>query len=221
MRWQASDGLLPDQSVPAWNLFDDAVPEDPTLGATTLTLSTDVDSENVYYLMSGSELDVGDPIIVESRFRVLASTASSSSKAAVTIGITVSPLFGNGLHVGVDEIFVLLANNLKGPSAVVDTDGQFHTYRIEANLAGQFDVYYDDVLTLSGASFSDINANGSSPRVLWGLASSFSTGTAEFEYLEHNANIATLPSLAGPGLALLGAALAALGYWAPRRTARS
>ncbi len=39
--WDGSGGLLPDQSSPAWTLFDDATPEDPVLSGGILTLSTD------------------------------------------------------------------------------------------------------------------------------------------------------------------------------------
>jgi hypothetical protein len=108
---------------------------------------------------------------------------------------------------------------VKGASAFVDTNGQFHTYRIEADFAGNFDVYYDGVLTLEGASFSSASANGTVPRVIWGLLSSSSTGTAEFEYIEHNAGVPAVPALGGLGAALVVVALAALS-WSRRHDAR-
>jgi hypothetical protein len=207
--WDGSGGLLPDQSTPVWILFDDATPEDPVLSAGVLSLSTDVESENVYYTQSGAEISINDPVVVEFRARVTASSASVPSKAAVSVALTVSSDFGNSLQIGVDEIFVLIGNNMKGPSAVVDTNGAFHTYRIEADLAGNFDVYYDDVLTLSGDSFTSAATNGPTPRVLWGLVSSFSTGTAEFESFAHNAGPPAVPALGTPGLAIFVAAVLA------------
>jgi hypothetical protein len=51
------------------------------------------------------------------------------------------------------------------------------------------------------------------------LGSSFSTGTAEFEFIEHNGGVPPpVPSLGGMGLVLLAGGLAAIGYWSHRRS---
>jgi hypothetical protein len=74
-------------------------------------------------------------------------------------------------------------------SVFVDTDDAFHTYRLEIDAAGDISVFYDGVLTLSGSSFTSASANGSAPRVGSGMSSSFSHGTAEWAFVEHDAGV--------------------------------
>ena len=166
VRWEASSGLLPDQENPAWILTDTASPEDPVLGPTALTLATDPDNELMTYRQIEPAISIPDNLVIEARLRVLSSSHSSASKRAADIIFTQSPEFGNGLFIGVDEIFLLVANAMKDVSAFVDTDDAFHTYRLEVDGVGNISVFYDNVLTLSGSSWSG-PANGQTPRVAW------------------------------------------------------
>ncbi len=122
-----------------------------------------------------------------------------------------------------DEIFLLVANNVKDVSAFVDTDDAFHTYRIEVDGAGNISVFYDNALTLSGSSFVSTPANGPTPRVAWGMSSGFAHGTAEWEFVEPNAGPPVglpLPSLNGWAIALVVAGLAAVFSTTLRRRGR-
>ena len=223
-RWEASSGLLPDEICQPFGLEDTATPEEPVLGATFLTISTDVDAEHMGYFHSGADVSFTDPLVIEARLRVLSGSGVVTFRAPVEILFTLSPEFGNALYLDVDEIFVLSDNNTKGDSAVVDTDGAFHTYRIEVVVGGlndgDFEVYYDGVLTLTGTSFLSLPANGLEPRVSWGARTSFFHGTSEWEYLEHNAAVVDcliIPTLSQWGVVGFGLLLLATMFVATRR----
>ena len=224
-RWEASSGLLPDEICQPFGLEDTATPEEPVLGATFLTISTDVDAEHMGYFHSGADVSFTDPLVIEARLRVLSGSGVVTFRAPVEILFTLSPEFGNALYLDVDEIYVLSDNTTKGDSAVVDTDGAFHTYRIEVVVGGlndgDFEVYYDGVLTLTGTSFLSLPANGLEPRVSWGARTSFFHGTSEWEYLEHNAAVVDcpeVPALGTTGLIATSLLLCAIGV---RRVARA
>ena len=203
--WEATSGLFPDQIDLPYDLFDTAAPEDPVLSPTHLTLSTSIDSEIMGYEQLEPQVSIPDPLVIEARLRVLSGSGAIPATAPVDVIFTLTPEFGNGLRIHVDEIFLLLDNNVKGPSAVVDTNDAFHTYRMEVDGAGNISVYYDNVLTLTGSAFTSAPANGPTPRVAWGLASAFAHGTTEWEFVEHNAGppIETVPALGEPGLVLV------------------
>ena len=69
------------------------------------------------------------------------SSGAAPSSIRAHIFFTQSSELGNGLFIGVDEIFLLVANNVKDVSAFVDTDDAFHTYRIEVDGAGNISVF--------------------------------------------------------------------------------
>ena len=121
-RWEAGSGLLPDEICQPFGLEDTATPEEPVLGATFLTISTDVDAEHMGYFHSGADVSFTDPLVIEARLRVLSGSGVVTFRAPVEILFTLSPEFGNALYLDVDEIFVLSDNNTKGDSAVVELD---------------------------------------------------------------------------------------------------
>jgi hypothetical protein len=80
----------------------------------------------------------------------------------------------------------------------VDTDGDFHTYRVEVDglAAGSVvQVYYDGILTLTGALLADVLVAGNSPRVAWGDGTGGASGVSEWRYVWHNA--AAVPAVWG------------------------
>ncbi len=66
------------------------------------------------------------------------------------------PDSGNVLYIGKDSIFIWSDYEVIGDLAEVDTDDDFHNYRVEVDNAGNINVFYDDILTLTGQT---INSN--------------------------------------------------------------
>ena len=188
--WDASSGVFPDQVTPAcaaWTLFDNANPEDPVLGSGLLTINTSSDTENMFYIQTEPAVDTSGSFFIESRLKYISGSATDPSKTSTNILFTTAPNIGNGLFIGSDEVYFLTGNNLKGPTASVDTDDDFHTYRIDVGSSGAFTLSYDGNNILSGTTFTSIPSNGSQERILWGEASSFATGESEWSFVRHNA----------------------------------
>jgi hypothetical protein len=185
--WQASSGLFPDQGTRPWTLTDTAEPEEPLLSAGVLTLATDTDAEIIFYGQTAEHVSIPSDLVIETTLQVVSGSTSSNARGSVIVAFTLAPGFGNSLHIGVDDIFLLDDNNLRGDSAVVETDDGFHTYRIEVDSSGEVVVFYDGVMTLSSSSFVSLPANGLDPRVIWGLASTVSRGEVDWLSIEHNA----------------------------------
>jgi hypothetical protein len=95
------------------------------------------------------------------------------------------------LWIGRNEIFLNDGSRqIKGPSASVDTDDAFHTYRIEVegvNADDAVKVFYDGGLTLTGALF--VADEDEHPLIGWGDVDYFSTsGISEWQSFRHNAS---------------------------------
>ena len=185
--WQASSGLLPSQGTRPWILTDTAEPEEPILDAGVLTLPTDANAEILYYGQTAEHVSIPSELVIETTVQLVSGSSASNDKGSAIVAFTLAPEFGSSFHIGVDDIFLLDDNNLRGDSAAVETDDGFHTYRIEVDSLGEVAVFYDGVLTLNGSSFASSPANGPVPRVIWGMASTDSQGVANWLSFEHNA----------------------------------
>ena len=107
--WTAASGLFPNQLFPAYTLIDTAAPQDPVLSS-VLTLSTNTDSENMYYSMSGSDIAMPSNLVIEFTARYVSGSSSAATRAPITIGFTTQPNVGCGLHIGLDTIFLRSPN---------------------------------------------------------------------------------------------------------------
>ena len=186
--YEASSGVFPDEVCPPWTLVNTASPEDPSLSGGKLIISTSTNVENMFYIQSAPDIAAPDPLIIEARVRFVSGSASTPVRAPILIGFTTSPSEGNALFIGAGEIFLLVDDLVKGASANVDTNDDFHTYRIEVSGTGSVEVFYDGVSTLIGSTFTSATANGNVERVFWGEASSLALGTSEWEFVRHNAS---------------------------------
>lgn len=188
--YDAGTGTFPE--VPCWKSLDSANPEQPMLQSGALVLGTSDPAENMTYLWQ-APLSFPSTFIFEARMRFVSGASSTSVRAPAVLGITTSPLVGNALFIAQDEIFALASNTVKGASAAVDTDGAFHTYRIEVTgtVAGSsFAVFYDAETTprIQSALFADPDFNGQVPRLYFGEGSVLAFGTAEWQEVSHNAS---------------------------------
>lgn len=186
--WQASSGLVPNESCPAWTLDDSASPEEPSLAGGLLILSTDQTAENMWYVQTGFDISIPDPLVIEATGRFVSGFSSSVARAPMQVLFTISPGVGNVLFIGPDLIFLNVDDSTRGQSAAVDTDDAMHTYRIEVTSVGSITVYYDEALTLTGSTFFNSSFNDTVPRVAWGDGSSFTYGLSEWTRVRHNAH---------------------------------
>lgn len=189
-QWNASSGLFPDQATPAMTLFDGSSPENPQLGGGVLTIQNDAHSEYLYYEMAGSQLNVPSALTITAEVRFVSGTTSFPARTGAFIGFTTAPGVGGVLFIGIDDIFLGAANATRGPAASVDTDGAFHTYRIETSgtTAGSgVQVFQDDVLQLTGTLYASGADFANSPVMAFGEGSSGAAGVSEWKSFSHNA----------------------------------
>lgn len=184
--WEASGGLLPDEACPQWVLQDESI-SDPTLAAGALTLSTETgNSELMFYTQADADILVSFPIVIEFRMRYVSGSSASPAREGAIVGFDYQAFTGNNFNVAADEIFLLANDTTRGPAAVVDTDGDFHTYRIEVGSDGTTQVFYDGSLTLTGTSFVDTGNRAAFPRIFWGDGTRAAGATTEWQLMQHN-----------------------------------
>jgi hypothetical protein len=187
--WYASSGLLPDQVTPNWVLFDTAT-ANPTLTGGELTLSTAANTETMFYRQSNN-IAMPSNLTVEFRTRFVSRNTTLNYNSPMNIAFTTAPNIGNILYLAQDDLWLANGISVRGPSASVDTDGAFHTYRIEVagTTAGSaVNVYYDGGVSpiISHTLINNSFLNGSFPRVLFGDATGGDSGVSKWEYLWHN-----------------------------------
>ncbi|MBX3058501.1 MAG: hypothetical protein KF770_18720 [Anaerolineae bacterium] len=186
--YDASTGLFPEEVCPKWTLIDRATPEDPTLSGDKLVISTSANSEQIFYIQY--DLAISYPLMIEARVKRVSGSTSSTLREPIAIGFTIKPdegnALGNTLYIGNDVVF-LLAPSGRGDVASVDTDDEFHNYRLEVDATGAVQVYYDDVLELTGAAYSNVGTHGLVERIYWGQFSILANGASEWELVKHNA----------------------------------
>jgi hypothetical protein len=217
--WRASSGLFPDQISPAYTLFDEASPENPILSGGVLTLGSSPNSERMFYIQLEPLVDTSQPFYLEAKVKLVSGSSSDPSRGPINFLLTTAPGVGNTLHIDTDVVFFNSSANTRGPSAVVQTDDAFHTYRIDYNGAGTFTLRYDTnpVPILSASTFADLAFNGSQKRLSFGEGSILAQGTSQWEYVQHNALAVPEPE----SFALLLAGLALVVFAARRQRARA
>jgi len=184
--WSVTTGLPPNAVPSPYTLVDTADPEDPVVGGGLLTIETSDAAETIYYIQAGASLALPDPWVIEFEMRHVSGSSQGSLRGTEQVFLTTAPGVGTLFQIDADSIFLLVNDATLGDSATVDTDDAFHTYRIEVSGSGAVDVYYDDVLTLQGATYTDLSAHGSVPRVAFGAGSIASFGTSEWMSFTHD-----------------------------------
>jgi hypothetical protein len=186
--YEASGGVDPALVCPPWRLVDSADPEDPALAGGKLVIGTSADGENMFYIQTAPDVEIQYPLVIEARLKRVSGAASTELMAPIVIGFTVGPSVGNFLSVGLDEVFLQAGESTRGVGAAVDTDGDFHTYRIEVAAGGAIDVFQDGALQLTGSTYPSGSDHGAAARVYWGEVSISAFGTSEWEMVRHNAS---------------------------------
>jgi hypothetical protein len=155
--WEAASGLTPEETCLGWV---NKTGTRPSLIDGHLTISTDDCATNRYYEIFDPDLVFPDPAVVEFVARLVSSDECPPCQGRRAIGVNVQPEPMIGVHLWVGNDAVLL-NHSQNPdcddytAAFVDTDDDFHTYRIEVTGEGAVTVYYDESWLLSGHTFID------------------------------------------------------------------
>jgi hypothetical protein len=217
--WDGSSGQFPDELSPPFALFDTAT-TDPVLSGGTLTLSTSLAGAGdiLGYRQSGSELEIPALLQIEARLRFISGSSIVNYRAPVGIQFATEPNVVNFLWIEHDVIFLNGPGDTRGPSAAVDTDGDFHTYKIEVagtGLGSPISVFYDNATTpiLTGALFSLPTAFTD---IAWGDLSEATAGVSEWQHFQHNALAAPVPEPNSMALWLIGLSLMAVAAWRKR-----
>jgi hypothetical protein len=184
--YDASAGTLPDSACPSWTLTDTATPENPTVAAGVMTISTSVGTENITYRHVSPNLFLPPTLVIEFRGRFISGSSNNAARSSMSVSVTTSPSTGSIFFIESAGIFLTSGELVKGPSASVATSDAFHTYRIE--IAGTaVSVYHDGTLTLSGSTYVSTSDHGLTPRIVFGEGASGAFGESQWQYFKHNA----------------------------------
>ncbi len=207
LTWTAASGLEPDQIGFPWTELDSSSTP-PALAGGVLTLTTTADAQNLFYRLQDPAVDTSGSMFLEFRVRFVSGSTSAASRAPISVAIAVAANEGLVFFIDQDEIFDLSAAGVRGTTAMQDTDDSFHTYRIEYDGSGGYDVFYDAGLLFSGSTYVSASDHGPTERIFWGEGSIFANGTSEWSFVSTNAavpepGIAALLGLGAIGLARL------------------
>ena len=187
--WEGSSGLFPDESCPPWNIAFNTDTEIPELSGDTLLMTTSTNSENMRYGQFesvGIPLSISDAYVIEFKVRYVTGTNADLNFSHISIQMVTDSALGNFFHVGPDEIFLWSSFGTRSLVASVDTDNDFHIYRIEISQFDNIKVYYDDSLTLSGTTFSSPSF-GVQELLTFGDVTGLASGESHWLYFKHNA----------------------------------
>jgi len=184
--WEASSGYLPTEICPEWGLTNTADIGNLELLGDTLYIRNTADSEYTYFIQQEPILSYPDSLVIEARLKYISGASSQSDRTSCAISFTDTGEYNNFLWIGKDTIFTWLDDGVVGDLAEVDTDDDFHTYRIVLDTLGDFEIYYDDVLTLSGSLIYRTQASVYQT-IQWGEISKYAYGESYWLYFKHNA----------------------------------
>lgn len=214
--WDASSATTPD-SV-GYTLFDTATPEDPVLGPSHLTLSTDNAPELMFYRMDESQLAFPGVTEISFRMRLTASSNNLAHRAGAAVNAYVQDDIFTYLWIGEDEVlFTNGSDAVVASNTTIDTNDSLHDYLLRINGTNSGDsvsLFQDNVLILTSQLFTaGLPGLQSSPRIVFGEVTGAETGTSQWQRFSHNAAISAVPE---PGAALL-MVLSTAGFAVTRR----
>ena len=155
-----------------------------------MTLATVANSEGMFFRQTAN-LAIPSNWTMEFRTKLYSRTTSINFNSSMSVFFTTASSVGNILYFRADEIWLSNALNTRGPSAVLDTDSAFHTYRIELSsttLGSAVRVYYDNgaLPVLTHQLVGDPSLVGAAARIGFGDATAGDSGVTEWEYFWHN-----------------------------------
>lgn len=177
-KWYPGTGVLPSETCLPYVLLNTASPEVPDYNPVRLKLVTSSPGEIMMYTMGGADVNppLEGPLYIQFQMRYISGNTTDSARRVASVlfqGAGGAAATGNILWIGKDDIFLWSADGVVGQRAFVDTDDDYHTYRIEWEQSGtntdSIEVYRDGSATpvLKGKAFSRPQWTADA-RVAWG-----------------------------------------------------
>jgi hypothetical protein len=204
--WYVSTGLFPDQTTTNWVLSDTAVGS-PVLSGGQMTLATAANAEGMFYRQTAN-LSIPASLTMEFRAKFDSRNTTANNNSPMAIFFTTAANVGNILYLGQDDVWLTSGFLIRGPSASVDTDSAFHTYRITlggTTSGSAIKVFYDNGASpiITHQLVTDSTLNGAALRIGFGDATAGDSGVSEWEYFWHNGSaVSVVPE---PSTVALGA----------------
>lgn len=184
--WEAVSGLLPTEACPKWDTSMGGAFNFPVLENDTLTITTNDPGETYENVQFSPTIIVPENWIIEFGHRYESGSTTSSIRTPFSVKFATGNQLGNILWLGLDKVFLWQSDAVIGDSALVDTDGLLHEYRIEIDTDTTIRVYQDNILILFSDTYSDPSF-GALPSLDWGNPSGgFSYGVSKWTYFKHN-----------------------------------
>lgn|GEM_PF-6548428 len=185
--WKAGDGLPEDACVP-WTLNNTSNPEAPVLAGGVLTLANNSNGEAMYYSHVAAVLAMPDILVIEAQMKFESGSSQGPSRSGADVAFSLDDNRKNLFFIGDDVIFLLSAENTRGPSYAAPTKDAMHTYRMEVNTkTGGITVFRDNVSVITGNTF--VSPYAVARAISWGDASLIARATSVWGAVSHNALI--------------------------------
>ncbi len=207
--WNASSGFGPE--AVGYTLTDTATPEDPTLIASTLTLSTDSIAEVMTYRMEENQLEFASLTQIDFRMRFVTGSENFDQRGGALVSVYVDDDIFTNLWFRSDEVFTTTGSDVRDTSNMtIDTDDVFHDYQLIINGTNPGDtvqLFQDSSLVLTSQLFTAglVGLQGA-PRIAFGEGTGAETGTSDWQSFSHNAAVPEPSSTLLLGLSCAGLA---------------
>lgn len=193
LTWQASGGLLPEQTDSRWYLANGSSLGAPVLAGGVLTLQTSAyTAEYSYYQVLEADIrpPSSGPSWLEVQTRLVGGGGTAGWwRAPIFLGISFASGTSATLEIGADEAWLRNDNNSLGTYlSGIDTNDSLHTWRLEADgpaIGSTVRAYYDNTLVMSGPLVYPTPGGGSAT-LFWGEASVLAWGASEWASVSTN-----------------------------------
>ncbi|QDV63769.1 PEP-CTERM sorting domain-containing protein [Crateriforma conspicua] len=190
--WMGSSGVTP--NAVGYSLFDNSTPEDPVFTTPTLTLQSDNVLEQMFYSMSGTQLNIPSQTVVDFEMAYISGFSNQVFREVGLVAVTVAPDVSAVLFVGNDEVFFLDGPLSRGPeNTSVDTNA-FHDYSLVVDgktLGSPIRLFQDGNLILAGTTYS---SGATTETILFGDGTTNAQGETQWRSFTHNASAVPEPA---------------------------
>ena len=184
--WYASSQVQPDADCPNWVLVNTADVETPIFEGDSLLLSTSQHAEQMWYWQDPDDIQMPAVLVLEARLRHVSGSSADIFREPTIFNFNIASDQGTLFSIGADRMFYWSGHQVVGGETFLDTDDSFHTYRIEVQSTGSLQVFYDDSLIITGATYTD-PVREDFAYVAWGQATGNAHGDSKWSYFKHNA----------------------------------
>jgi hypothetical protein len=164
-----------------------------------LQLATSPMDEAMLYTQDGDQLSLPSMWVIEFGLQIVSESHVPGAHRSVGIDIISATNRGTVLFFETDKMFLWSGYGVQGPTAIIDTDA-LHTYRVEVTGGIGIQVFQDNVLVLTGGTFSSANWSwANAPQLDWGDVSGNGESVANWSFFRHNAFVdLTTPTIEAP-----------------------